>query len=183
MRLFLALDLPSDRKRTLAGLQRRMKSGRPVQEEAMHITVRFLGEDVDEDAVEELDTLISAKRFTAPEIRLTGIGHFGTAGIRAIWMGVAMTPDLQALYDRTQAAARRAGIALKRRRFVPHVTLARYRDGDLSAFEDLAIVSGALDPVALPAFTPPAMVLYRSHLLSGGPHYEALAEYPLFPRQ
>ena len=75
---------------------------------------------------------------------------------------------------------RSAGMTPVRRRFVPHVTLARFRDGDEGGLPPFLSSHGALTLGPVPVT---AVTLFASHLRPSGARYEALADYPLFPRQ
>jgi 2'-5' RNA ligase len=56
----------------------------------------------------------------------------------------------------------------ERRRWLPHVSIARLRDGDVER-----------PPLEELGFTPEHLVLYRSHLGRGPARYEALHAWPL----
>ena len=80
------------------------------------------------------------------------------------------------LYGKVESALVRAGCEPERRKFKPHVTLARFRSGGgnrigsfVQAYNHLTI-----GPFQVDRFT-----LFRSHLGSEKAHYEELAEYSL----
>ncbi len=70
----------------------------------------------------------------------------------------------------------RWGIEPEHRKYKPHVTLARMKNGaPREVGQYLEAQNGFMTgPFAVARFT-----LFRSHLGSGGPHYQALADYPL----
>ncbi|MXQ06412.1 RNA 2',3'-cyclic phosphodiesterase [Alphaproteobacteria bacterium GH1-50] len=179
MRLFLALDIPDDDRDALAGLQSGMSGGRQVEPDLFHITIAYLGDGVRDETASDLHDLLGAAPFSRGEIALKGIGHFGHSAPTAIWVGVAPVAPLDALHQRTARLAREAGLDLPRRRYVPHVTLARYSEGDLEAANDLAHLLLRHGSFSRPAFRPIALNLMRSHLGRRGPDYEVLAQYPL----
>ncbi|MEV7007371.1 RNA 2',3'-cyclic phosphodiesterase [Streptosporangium sp. NPDC051022] len=142
-----------------------------------HVTLSFLGE-VPEEIMSELETRLAraASRHASMTLSLAGAGAFPSPHrARVFWTGLygARLP-LARLADSLGAGARRAGVAqLDRRRFRPHLTLARARaETDMSdlveAFEAFAGTSWETDTVHL----------VRSHL---GPvvRYETIAEYAL----
>jgi RNA 2',3'-cyclic 3'-phosphodiesterase len=91
-------------------------------------------------------------------------------------------PDegLTALQSKVERIARMAGADLPRRRFRPHVTLARSsRQPKGPARDRMAAALGM--PVAIPGFTATEVVLYRSTLGAGGALHEPLETYPLSP--
>ncbi|MFG2722847.1 RNA 2',3'-cyclic phosphodiesterase [Streptomyces sp. NPDC048416] len=149
--------------------------------EAWHLTLAFYGE-TDEAVLPELcERLRRAARRTGPfTLRLHAGGRFDG---RALWAGVAGGIDtLRLLAERTDAAARRSGIAMtEHRRYVPHLTLARSGTPvDLGPYvAGLAAFEGSPWQVA-------ELALIRSTLPRGGtpkerPRYETVARWPLGP--
>lgn len=177
MRLFLAIPIEGAAARTLAAIQDDLKIGRPVDPDDFHLTLVFLGE-VDGPRAEELDAEVSSAVLPAVSLEIAGIGHFGHGAPRAVWAGVTPTPELTRLQAKLAQAARRAGIEVGRRRFVPHVTLSRLkgRPEDAAAVAGFSARNGRL---RLQAEAPRAVTLYASHLRAEGPLYEPLEDYPL----
>ncbi len=126
MRLFVGLDLPWEtrvRLATLAG------SGIPgakwVPIENYHLTLRFIGE-VPAFRAEEVDEALLALRARRFAIELSGVGTFAKGGRETtLWVGVVKNPQLDHLAGKVETALQRAGLDPERRRFAPHVTLAR----------------------------------------------------------
>ena len=175
MRLFLAICPPPATARALAALRRDLPGWRWVAEENLHLTLAFLGE-VGRPGAEDLDAALSAMPLVLPEVTLGGIGHFGSRQPRAVWVGAAPSAALADLSERVTRAARRSGIAVERRKFVPHVTLARLSAA--ARAEDVARFAERQGDLRMPPFTPRAITLFRSHLRPEGPLYEPLADYP-----
>ena len=175
MRLFLAFPIPSDQSRALAKLRRARQGWRWIDEDSFHLTLAFLGE-VGRAEAEDLDAALSAMTIVPPEITLSGIGHFGSRAPRAVWVGAGPSQPLADLAERVTGAARRSGIPVERRKFVPHVTLARLNA--TASAEDVARFAESVGDLRLPPFTPRAVTLFRSHLRPEGPLYEPLADYP-----
>ena len=119
MRLFLAIDMPQEVRDLLSGLQRHIKGGRPVPEENMHLTLAFLGESVANDFAEDLHHALEAKRFRLPRLVIGGVGSFGAASPKAIWIGAGPKAELEDLHGRLAHIARRIGFALPKRRYQP----------------------------------------------------------------
>ncbi|MEM9031997.1 MAG: RNA 2',3'-cyclic phosphodiesterase [Pseudomonadota bacterium] len=176
-RSFVALPLPERIRDGLAAVALEIPSGRIVCAESFHITLAFLG-DQDDEALEELNEALAGLRQPHFEIRLKGLGSFGGSRLRALWAEVVAPPELRELQRAIVRAARRAGITLKHRRFVPHVTLARFRN---SWVEDAAFARFVERHAgfSLPVFEARAFALYASHLSPAGAVYEELARYPL----
>lgn len=179
IRAFLALPLPESVVAHLALLQTRLRLPRPIPPENFHITLVFLGEQR-EDALEELHLAVEAMTLPGFRLRLDGLRVFGGNNPRNLHAAIAPEPALERLQGRLRRAARMVGMTLESRRFVPHVTLARFRPGEVGAVHLAQAMQtvGALDatPFAMDRFA-----LYRSHLRADGAQYDMLAEYPLGP--
>lgn len=125
MRLFVALDLPYELRETLASLAHGLPGARWVPFENYHLTLRFLGEMPGHRA-EELDTALAALRGRGFTLQLGGVGVHEKAGRSvALWMGVERNPALEHLQNKIETAVQRIGFEAERRRFLPHVSLAR----------------------------------------------------------
>jgi RNA 2',3'-cyclic 3'-phosphodiesterase len=177
IRAFVAIPLPPEILARLAALQHMLPLPRRVPEENLHLTLVFLGELAEPLAVEVHEALEAVR---APRITVTlrGADTFGGDRPRTVFAGVAPEPALDRLQAKVETAARRAGATVERRRFVPHVTLARLRPGsaDAPALERAILDTAGFAPGS---FEADRFTLFRSHLGHGRPHYEPLAEYPL----
>lgn len=174
MRSFVAVAMPEHVGEALWQVTRGLKAGRRIDPDAMHLTLAFLG-DVGRDALEDLNDGLAAMRVGTFEMRLRGLGTFGP-GPRALWAGVETSPALSALRKKVLSVARGAGITVERRRFVPHVTLARFREGEGAVVGEVLARHGAF---ALAPWRVDRVTLYASHLSPAGARYDVLAEYPL----
>jgi 2'-5' RNA ligase len=177
MRLFAAIALPGAVQDRLAVAMQMLPLPRRLPPETLHLTLAFLGE-VPEAVAEEAHYAFGAVRAPRFELALSGLGSFGGDRPRVVWAGVRPEPLLDRLQAKVETAARRAGAPVDARRFVPHVTLARLRPGEVEAPRlEHALLD--LAGFATAPFRVEDFVLYRSHLGHGAPHYEDLARYPL----
>jgi len=177
LRVFVALPIPDVVRSRFALLQVLLPLPRQVPPENFHLTLAFLGE-VARPALEELDTalgMVSVPRF---ELRPERLGIFGGTRPRSVHVGFAPEPLLDRLSGKVAQAARRCGIAVESRRFLPHVTLARFRPEEADQARLERAVAGA-GPLGIPAFDVDSFVLYRSHLRHDGAQYDELVRYPL----
>lgn len=137
MRLFVGLDFPWETKQLLGSLACGIQGARWVPPANYHMTLRFIGE-VPAHQAEEIDHALAALRARAFPLVLTGVGTFAKGGQeKSLWVGVEKNPALAALRSKIETALQRAGAAPERRRFTPHITLARLRDvaeGKLAGF-------------------------------------------------
>ncbi|MCZ3030393.1 RNA 2',3'-cyclic phosphodiesterase, partial [Acinetobacter baumannii] len=90
-----------------------------------HVTLRFLG-DVEIPVAEDVLEALAEMRLRATlTVTLDGLGIFGGDRPRALYASVAPSPDLIDLQAEQERLVRRAGVEPERRKFTPHVTLAR----------------------------------------------------------
>ena len=179
MRLFLAIQVPKTDQTRLQGLHATITGGRPVPMDSFHITLAFLGDDVGHSEAEDLHEQLESARLPAATLHLEGFGHFGHDTPRALWVGIGPPRALDPLHARVTGIARRAGLVLPRRRFVPHVTLARYSKGDPAGLTDLTRLFERHAPFSGAPFHAETLCLMRSHLTDHGPQYDVLADYTL----
>jgi len=137
MRLFVGLDFAWETKQMLASLAGGVPGARWVPPENYHLTLRFIGE-VPAYHAEEIDHALAALRARAFPLVLAGVGTFAKGGQEnTLWVGVERNPSLAALRSKVETALQRVGCAPERRRFTPHIALARLRDvaeGKLAGF-------------------------------------------------
>lgn len=126
MRLFAAIDLPWELRHRIAALGTTgIQGARWVPPENHHMTLRFIGE-VPPHRAEEIDLALAAIRGRGFELTLAGVGTFSKGGrATALFVRVERNPRLEHLQTKIETALQRAGLDPERRRFQPHVTLAR----------------------------------------------------------
>jgi 2'-5' RNA ligase len=125
MRLFVALDLPWTLRESLSRLARGLPGARWVSPENYHLTLRFIGETPPHRA-EEIDLALAALRARGFTLQLSGVGVFHKQDRPTVlWAGVARNPQLDHLQTKVETALKRIGLEPERRRFTPHVSLAR----------------------------------------------------------
>ncbi len=125
MRLFVALELPEEVKDRLASLTGGLPGVRWVRPENYHLTLRFIGE-VPGYMAHELDLALANIRAKPFELSLSGLGTFEKAGrVQSLHVVAERTPGLAHLQTKIETALQRAGLPAERKRFAPHVTLAR----------------------------------------------------------
>ncbi|MDE2640315.1 MAG: RNA 2',3'-cyclic phosphodiesterase [Chloroflexota bacterium] len=191
-RLFIAVVPPPAVRAALAATQEALRAGlaapgaevrlRWVRPEAIHLTLRFLGEtpDAQRPAIER--ALAATATAGAPiDLRLGAVGTFGGRRPRVVWVG--LEGDVAALGDRASALNRALaaeGFPDEPRPLRPHLTLARVsgRPGRDAHARLLSLVAAAPAPGPA-AFRVGALELIRSELRPDGPRYTILARAPL----
>ncbi|MHA6266847.1 RNA 2',3'-cyclic phosphodiesterase [uncultured Aliiroseovarius sp.] len=176
MRCFLALPVPDDLAAQLAGFASRLKVGRPLPEENIHLTLVFLDEQP-LDALEDLNAELEVLHAPPATVDLAGLTTMGGAVPSVLTINAA---GVDGLHKQVRQVVRRAGITLPHRRFRGHVTLARLprtpTANDMSALGRALETHGA---IRYPTVTLDTLSLYRSDLRPDGARYERLADYPL----
>ena len=176
MRLFVALDLPHSMRERLAWMAGGLPGARWVPPENYHVTLRFIGE-LPGFRAEEVDHALAGLRAPGFTIELAGVGTFEKGGrVTSLWAGVTRNPQLDHLQSKIETALQRAGLDRERRRFAPHVTLAR-TDGVPEAKVAEWVASHNLfrsQPVVVEHFT-----LFSSRLGKEQAVYTAEVEYGL----
>jgi 2'-5' RNA ligase len=181
-RLFVALELPAEVRAALAAFGRAAAEAddalRPVREDDLHVTLIFLGHrrldeiEVAASAVEEAATGVAA-----PLLELGA--PLWLSPRRPHVLTVELDDPSGALAALQSAVSvelvEELGLVLERRRFLPHVTVARVRRGAVPRR------SGLPDPTweGLGPFPGEAVTLFRSHLGGGPARYEPLLRVPL----
>ncbi len=176
IRLFVGIALPATVRRLLSNLGATVPGARPVPEEQIHLTLRFIGEieaGLFLDIKERLEELDSNPLTTG----IRGVGHFPPRGKpRVIWAGLESAGDIIILRNRINYLLKLAGIEPERRKFHPHVTLARLKD---SAPERVAAFLQTNALLNSPPFVVDQVHLYSSRLHPDGAVHTVEAAYPL----
>ena len=122
MRLFIAIQPDKELRSALRGVQnelrRRGVEGNYTRVENLHLTLAFIGEYPDADAVTDVLQGLSLEPFT---LRMEGFGSFGDLW----WAGLASNGELEALERRLRRLLADAAISYDRKSFRAHVTLIR----------------------------------------------------------
>ena len=125
MRLFVALDLPFALREALSRLSFGLQGARWVPPDNYHLTLRFLGE-LANPVAEEVDHALASLRARRFALALSGTVTFERSGRTvSLWAGVIREPALEHLRSKVETALQRIGLPSERRRFQPHVSLAR----------------------------------------------------------
>ncbi|WP_439576310.1 RNA 2',3'-cyclic phosphodiesterase [Elioraea sp.] len=177
VRLFVALALPQElRERLQLLVMHRFAGAKWVPPANYHLTLRFIGA-VDNGRADDIDTSLSAISARGFALTLAGVGAFEARGrANALWVGVEKNPALEHLRAKIESAVVRAGCEPERRRFSPHVTLARLDNPDPVKLGEFLRAHGLFRaaPVPVERFT-----LFSSHLARDQAHYTAEADYAL----
>jgi 2'-5' RNA ligase len=186
VRLFLAINLPDYVRRTIATevaapLQAIAPGLTWVREPALHLTVKFLGEQPPELVPTLSDALRAVSvRNRAIEVEIGGVGAFPNfRRPRVVWIGVSPDPKLELLHHDVESVCEELGLPLDGKPFRPHLTLARVkpRSADIATLRKLARAADEVTHVEEVLIT--SVDLMQSELTSAGSRYRLLSSTPL----
>jgi 2'-5' RNA ligase len=179
MRLFTALDLPSEMLLRLEQLLSPLRPLAPVKwstPDNLHVTTKFIGAWPDA-RLDELDAALEKLRFRdCPNIEITGLGWFPDArSPRSFYAAVQGGAALHHLAADTEQALEAMGIAKEPRAFLPHLTLARIQTP--VSLQALHAKVEELQTVSFGSYRAPGFYLYRSDPGSGASIYHKIRTY------
>lgn len=178
--LFTAIEIPQILRSQLMALQQADNGAWDanwVPEENFHITIAYIGQ-VDEPMAGEIDSELSRIRAGAFEARMRGVNAFGGAKPQMMHAVVEPSHHLTYLHDKTITILRRLGVKIERSKYVPHVTLARPRHAPPERVQRWIADNNLFDSGPFPV---DRFVLFSSHKMGDGRHYEPERDYPLGP--
>lgn len=177
-RIFIAAPLAEAVRSNLArvGTAADARGVRWVDEGSLHLTLAFLGE-VEERSLPLIEDAVYAatEGETAPlRLAAQGLGGFpNEQAARVMWAGVdGEVPRLIAMRKRLVGELRSAGFEVDKRRYCPHITVARFRSpqplpsriNKLQEFGEWEVDE---------------LQVVESHLRPSGPRYVVRADVPL----
>jgi 2'-5' RNA ligase len=188
IRSFIAIELPDPLKEALDQLESRLKTDRQpyvkwVDPASIHLTLKFLG-SISADSVAEITRAIGAAvAGTAPfRLRSGTLGVFpNPKRVQVVWVGLEGELDqLNRLQQKLEASLSPLGFPPERRRFTPHLTLARLRDRASAAEREemgkLVAETGLADATEITVDT---VSLMKSELTRTGPIYTRISRVEL----
>ena len=194
MRIFIGIDLDPEVRarieRFLEGVEGFAPEARWVRPESLHITLKFIGEQLPE-RVEAITERLRRVESSALEIRAGGYGFFPTAKApRVFWIGIHAGPQLAELAESIDIATAELGIPREDRPYSPHLTLARAggsrksgsprwrkADGPNAIFAVLEKRLAAIGELDFGTMTANEFILYQSQLSPAGSKYTKLQRF------
>lgn len=178
MRLFVAIEVPPPLRAELARLQNGVPGARWVEPENFHLTLRFIGE-VDHGVARDIDSELGRISAIGFELAIKSVNYFADgARLNALYAAVESNPALDHLQQKVNSAIARAGVRPDGKRFVPHVTLARF-SGRQDAGHHLAQFMASHSLWRPAPFDVEHFTLFSSVTRPGGALYRVEAEYKL----
>jgi len=128
MRLFIAINFDDHTRSRLVALQDELRSyserGGFVSPESLHLTLVFLGECNDLQT-ENIKRIMDETSFELFNMQFEKLGRFKRDYGDIWWVGVHENPTLLDLQRSLSDKLIRAGFSLDRKKYTPHITLAR----------------------------------------------------------
>ncbi len=181
-RIFVAIDISEDVRGRVAAYISRLRLGFPdvpvkwESPEKLHLTMRFVG-DVDDSGLDAVRSQVeTAAGFLQPfMISISGTGAFENRGRAVLWIG-AEAVDAAKYQNPIQRIASLLDLdGVAKRRFRPHLTIARIKNsneasGLINEHRHQSLDAGECEVNSL--------TLYESKLLPSGSVYSVIRKYP-----
>jgi 2'-5' RNA ligase len=187
MRCFIAIDISEGIRKGMAKLQNELRGKADVGKgdvkwvdpNAMHLTLKFLGEIKAEQSVDVCKAAQDvAGKHRSFELDVEEVGHFGGTSARVLWVGAGLNcGPLVQLHEDLEQQLESAGWPREGREFSAHLTLCRVRNAKagtmlvqtIQPYKDLKLGSMPVD----------SLCVYQSELTPQGPIYTPLGNYKL----
>lgn len=184
IRCFVAIPLPEDILAELDRVSRQLRDlgidARFPRPESIHLTLKFLG-DVPESVIPDILTTLEARvsRHEPFEVNVRKAGVFPhLANPRVVWLGIEPEDELRQLQLSVEKGLVELGFEKERRRFSPHLTLARVKSRRMIA-NLMHYVEVHGPSLELGSFAVGTVILYRSELRPDGAVYSQLGSAAL----
>lgn len=177
LRTFIAVEVNDpDVLRHIQKIQRELQASRArlkqVEPENLHFTLHFLG-DIHTDRVAVLEEILNNLQGEPFEVGLVGLGSFRPQRPRIIWIGCSIGAELLVQYQKLLGnQLRRNGFSVEKRRYSPHLTIARVKSGEYR--EELMDMVRRQSNYDFGKFQVNEIKLKKSTLTPRGPIYEDL---------
>ena len=177
-RLFVALPVPEDVADALVVLQSGVPDARWVPTENFHVTLCFAGE-VQGATMRDLEEELSDIAGPPFAVAIAGVEQFSSGKQpRALVAMVERSDRLDWLQQKVTMVARNCGIDVDRRKYRPHVTLARF-SGNAETGHHIAQFMASNGMFRAGPWIADAFALYSSRTGRNGAIYTEEAAYHL----
>jgi len=134
MRTFIAIDLDESIKDCISELLKKIDKGsksiRWIKRQAMHITLKFLGE-IPDRKIPNIESILKniSEKYKAFPLCLIGTDSFppGRKNPRVLWVGIEKNETLKKLQSHLEAKLEEINFPRESRIFHPHLTLGRVK--------------------------------------------------------
>jgi len=169
MRLFISINVPKELYRYCTQLQSQFPDLRTAKE--FHMTVQFLGDEVDDGMAQKIIDALSKIKFDPFEIEMGDALPFPNPfNPRGVWIECGESEELMGLAEKIRNQMVELNL-IADKPFKAHITLGRYKR---PPFKKPKAVQG--EPHT---FTVDYFYLMESNLTPEGPQYKTLARFPM----
>ncbi|MBS3816198.1 MAG: RNA 2',3'-cyclic phosphodiesterase [Candidatus Thermoplasmatota archaeon] len=186
---FISIDVEANDKvhEFIDELERTRAPLNMVDPSQLHMTVKFLGDEIEEDKIDEIveKTQFALKGFEPFELDMRGTGAFPHLGfMKVVWIDSMVSPDdpqavddedislLENIAHRVEEELVPLGFERDDREFSPHITVARVKGGKNK--EKLRDVIEKYDDEYFTTCKIDELKLKKSVLKKSGPEYNSL---------
>src|SRR2546425_9313509 len=150
---------------------------KPVEEDNIHLTLKFLG-NVSASKLEEIKSSLTQVTFPPFSLEIKGAGAFPSLKrMNVVWVGVGEGwSQVELIFEQTEKLLHQLGFSRETRPFSPHITVARVKSGRKR--DEIAAFLGHLADESLGTFPVEKVRLKQSILSPSGPTYSTLFEAP-----
>jgi RNA 2',3'-cyclic 3'-phosphodiesterase len=182
-RLFVAIKIkPEDQ---LSSAYQKIKDGfytdhiKWVNENNLHITLKFLGDTPDKDVSQIIQNLAKSREGTKRfQFRIEGFGYFGNSRFpRVLWFGIEDDGQLQQLYSQINKGLEGFGTPEKSDIFKPHLTVGRVKE--FRSLNKLFELEAEFAGKTFQTTPVNEIILYESFLKPSGPAYKVVEKFEL----
>ena len=181
MRLFVALEIPSDVRENLADLIKSLRMVSPqtrwVRPENLHVTLKFIGEVPEAKLAAIRAALAGVRSEQLVVLDFRGLGFFpNEKHPRIFWAGIEASANLKTLAADIDGITEKLGIPREQRPFSPHLTLARFEPSRLPEKLRAAVQENAAREFG--SFRTNQFHLIESKLKPSGAEYTTIESLP-----
>jgi 2'-5' RNA ligase len=188
MRCFIAIEIDESVQESLGDLQKKliknadMRKGdvKWVHPDAMHLTLKFIGEATDKQIVEVCNIVKKvAQEHEAFDMNVKEVGHFGGDSARVLWVGAGLDCEpLMKLQSDLEEELSEAGWPKEARKFAAHLTLCRIRNAQ-AGLKLAKLADDKFKDFDLGVTRCDSLCVFESQLTPEGPVYIPLGRFKL----
>lgn len=183
LRTFIAVDFPPEIIQKIGKIITYFKTQTPdealkwISTNNLHLTLKFIGE-IPEEKLSQVQAVLadSLQNQSAFNIKIEGLGMYPNEhNPRVIWLGIVADDALINLHQTLDSALEEVDIEREKRKFSPHLTIARVRRGTKrNTISEIGEILSLFKVDSLGNTTIKQVVLYQSELTPKGPIYTPL---------
>lgn len=174
-RLFTGIEVPIEIARLLTMMRGGLPGARWIDPENYHITLRFIG-DIEDRTADDVAAALDDICPPSFHLKINGLGSFGSRKPHSVWASIEKSDDLADLQADQERLLQRMGLTPERRKYCPHITLARLRGSSHDHVANYLNTRSVLSEMSFPV---DRFVLFSSRSSIGGGPYLVEADYPL----